>query len=265
MTAAEKKISPGQSARRYPLRCLLAGLRFLTILPTFSSAENDTLYLAGSLYYFTVIGVFLGTLGALFAALLSTIAPPLVSAALLAVLLCLFSGFLHLDGLADSADGFLSGKPAAACLAIMRDSRIGVMGAAAICATILIKMAALASIDTGRELLSALVLAPAAGRTAIICLMTLCPYARENDGLATLFYQSSTRLAAALSIAVFFALSVFLVPERTMLLVVTLSLVIVGFSYLCKKRIGGTTGDTLGAVCELTETGVLVTFSLLHF
>ncbi len=262
MHDGEQQMRPARIARRYPLRCILAGLRFLTILPTFSSAENDSRYLSGSLYFFTVIGVFLGVLGAGFAVLVSSVAPPLVSAALLAVLLCFFSGFLHLDGLADTADGFLSGKPAASCLAIMRDSRIGVMGAAAICANVLIKMAALASIS-GQELLAALVIAPAAGRTAIICLMALCPYARENDGLATLFYQASSRSVALLSIVLLAVLSVFLAPQKTILVAVMCSSVILGFSYFCKKRIGGTTGDTLGAVCELTETGVLLSFTLL--
>lgn len=261
MPDVEQQMSPARVAGRYPLRCFLAGLRFLTILPTFSSAENDSRYLAGSLYFFTIIGVFLGILGAGFAALVNSVAPPLVSASLLAILLCFFSGFLHLDGLADTADGFLSGKPAATCLAIMRDSRIGVMGAAAICANVLIKMAALASIS-GQVLPAAMLLAPAAGRTAIICLMALCPYARENDGLATLFYQASSRFIALVSIMLLIAMSVFIAPQRTVLIAVMFSTLILAFSYLCKKRIGGTTGDTLGAVCEITETGVLLSFTL---
>ena len=245
----------------HPLRCLLAGLRFLTIIPTFSSAENDTDYLAGSLYFFTIIGISLGILAAGVAALLLYAAPTLVSAALVAVLLSLFSGFLHLDGLADTADGFMSSKPADACLEIMRDSRIGVMGAAAICAIFLIKTAALYSI-IGREFFYALLLAPAAGRTAIICLMSFLPYARENKGLATLFYQGSTRSAALFSVFLLLGLSAFLTPHKIIILSVTFCLVVIGFAILCRKKIAGATGDTLGAVCELTEVGVLIAFTL---
>jgi len=246
---------------KHPLRCVLAGLRFLTILPTFSSAENDSDYLPGALYFFGIIGIFLGALAAGLYYLFFSALPALVGAVLLAILLSLFSGFLHLDGLADTADGFLSGKPADICLRIMRDSRIGVMGAAAICGLFLLKTAALTSIP-GQDLWCALILAPAAGRTSILCLMSLLPYVRQDNGIATLFYTGSSRSAAILSILLLLVLTAFLTPNKLILLGVTISLVIGCFFFLCKKRIGGATGDTLGALCEITETAVLIAFTL---
>lgn len=261
MISSDKQMSPARVARKHPLRCLLAGLRFLTIFPTFSSAENDSDYLAGALYFFCIIGIALGSLAAVLFSLFFSALPALVGAALLAILLSLFSGFLHLDGLADTADGFLSGKPVDICLDIMRDSRIGVMGAAAVCGLFLLKTAALSSIS-GQELLFALVLAPAAGRTAILCLMSVLPYVRKENGLASLFYTGSTRSAATLSLLLLLLLTAFLTPEKLILLGVTTSLVIGCFAFLCKKRIGGATGDTLGALCEITETAVLIAFTL---
>ena len=143
----------------------------------------------------------------------------------------------------------------------MRDSRVGVMGAAAVSAIFLIKTAALVSINSN-ELMTALVIAPAAGRTSILCSMALLPYARDNEGLGTLFYSGATRSAALFSLLIFVVMSYLMAPAKTMLVVATVILVTLCFAFLCRRRIGGSTGDTLGAVCELTEAAVLLAFSL---
>ncbi|MEE4165389.1 MAG: adenosylcobinamide-GDP ribazoletransferase, partial [Desulfocapsaceae bacterium] len=177
---------------RQPVRSLIASLRFLTILPLPGSGEDDASFFDGALFFFTITGLIIGTFGALLSLLLLKLFPPLVAAGLLAVFLSLASGFLHLDGLADSCDGLLSSRPAEKCLEIMRDSRIGVMGAASLCTVLLLKTAALASVAE-TTVFAAMILAPAAGRTAIIFMMALAPYARKTDGLGCRFYAGINR------------------------------------------------------------------------
>lgn len=118
-------------------------------------------------------------------------APPLVSAAVLVVVLAGFSGCLHLDGLADTAEGLLSSRSRERMLEIMQDSHIGVMGVVAIAGVWLLKFAALASV-TAQELWAAALLMPVAGRCAMVVQLAILPYARAT-GLASVFYGRSRR------------------------------------------------------------------------
>ncbi len=248
-------------AIRHPLKSLMAAVRFLTILPLPGTGEHDADFFGGALFYFTITGLIIGSFAALFAFLLSTSLPVLVSAVLLTVFLSLSSGFLHLDGLADSSDGLLSARPAPRCLEIMRDSRIGVMGAAVLCGVFLLKTASIAAIDR-ESIYHAMILAPAAGRTSIILTMALLPYARKSEGLGRLFYSGINRWAAFFSALLFIGAAALLSPSRLILLSIALLLTVVLCAWICRSKIGGATGDTLGAVCELSETAVLMSFSI---
>ena len=250
-----------QPGFRHPVGSLLAAIRFLTILPLPGSGEEDERFFEGALLYFTITGLLIGIQGALIGLVLTELLPVLVTAVLLTLYLSLISGFLHLDGLADSSDGMLSSRPADKCLEIMRDSRIGVMGGAAICSLLLLKTAAFASLDS-RYLFDAMVLAPAAGRTSIILMMALAPYARSDGGLGQLFYSESKWTAVLVSLLLLGAAILLLVPQKLLLLMTTLAATTLIFTWICRKRIGGATGDTLGALCELTETLILVSFCI---
>ena len=243
------------------LRCFLAGVRFLTIIPVPAPRDDDGTFLAGSLPYFSSIGFVIGAIAAVAALILSFFVPALVSAALLGVTLSLLSGFLHLDGLADSADGFLSSRPAEKCLEIMKDSRTGVMGCAAVCSVLLVKTTALASLP-GSLLTVGLIVAATAGRTAIVCSMAVLPYARTEGGLGTIFYRGSEKTAAFSSLILLLIVTLGFAPARVMSVAISFLFVCLAFSIICKRRIGGVTGDTLGAVCELAETAVLISFTI---
>jgi len=167
------------------------------------------------------------------------------------------SGFLHLDGLADTADGFMSSRGREQCLVIMKDSRIGVMGAAAIAAVLMAKTSALASLPAA-ELVSTVMIAAAAGRTATVVMMSALPYARSEGGLGNLFSDTDTgKYAAIISVCLLGVVMILLAPQRMVLLVGISAITVVLFCSWCVRKIGGYTGDTLGAVCELTEVAVL--------
>lgn len=246
----------------HPLRSFSAAMRFLTIFPGFSPAEDDTDYFGAASYYFTIVGLTVGCLFALCGFIIQGVAPPLVSAVVLTILLSSVSGFLHLDGLADTADGFLSSRDRTRCLEIMKDSRIGVMGAAVVCSVMLLKTAAIFSLDE-LAVAGGLICAAAAGRTAMVIAMYFLPYARSEGGLGLLFCTGEkTYLAPLLSIMALLIITIFLLPAKLLVLICMFLLIILLFSIWCKKKIGGFTGDTLGCLCELTETGILVGMGL---
>ncbi len=247
-----------QKAFRKPLRSFSTALRFLTVFPGLKANGDEQDYFGASLYYFAPVGILLGGLASFCALGLEYIASPLVSSVILALLLSAMSGFLHLDGLADTADGFLSSRDRQRSLEIMKDSRIGVMGAVGICSILLLKTAAIFSLDQSL-LRNALIVGATGGRSAMVMAMAYLPYARPEGGLGQLFYRQASRLSPVLvSATVMLALTVFLLPGELLVVVGTFFLVLILFSLWCYKKIGGFTGDTLGCLCELMETALLI-------
>lgn len=245
---------------------LCTALRFLTLLPISWRANEDHQHFPDSLMFFPFVGVVIGTLGALIAFLLNIILPQPVVVAFSLAYLAFISGFLHLDGLSDSADGLLSSRPREDCLRIMKDSRAGAMGIVVVTFVLLTKYAALSSLPSPLLPLTIFFI-PIAGRCAILCSMASLPYAREEGGLGQLFYSGNSRKSAACGLLV---LAVLLLAFRSASLLMVLAfflLLNLFFNRWCKTKLGGATGDTLGAVCELTEmvTAVALTVSLPFF
>jgi len=229
----------------------LAALRFLTIVPVVGNRGTTEANLAGSVPFFPLVGLLLGTLAAGGAYGLSLVAPPLVSAAALVVLMLGFSGGLHMDGLSDMADGFLSSRPREEVLKIMKDSHVGAMGVMAIMAVMLLKFAALASVPT-HALWAVALLTPLTGRCAIVVQMATVPYIRSN-GLGSVFTQRGVGLAAIWAIAVLALSSGLLFGARGLLVAAAAVALGLAFSCWCRHKIGGATGDTYGAMCEAAE------------
>ena len=179
------------------MRQLLAAIRFLTILPlpgTWGTAEDD---LARSVAFFPLVGLLLGAAAAAVAWGLALVAPPMVTAAVLVIVLLGFSGGLHIDGLSDTADGFLSCRSREQMLEIMKDSHAGPMGLVAVVCVLLLKFAALSSIALLQPavLWPAVLLMPLAGRSAVCINLAILPSARP-DGLGAVFCRSRHHWAA---------------------------------------------------------------------
>ena len=241
---------------------LIAAFRFLTILPlpgTWGTGEEE---LAGSTPFFPLVGLCIGLFVAPVVWLLGLFLPSQVVAVAAVFLLLALSGGLHLDGLADTADGFFSSRPREQMLEIMRDSATGAMGVIALVLLLGLKMACLSSLSA--HVLSVVFLMPLAGRTAIVLMMALLPYARKQGGLASLFYTRRSR-TVALGALCFFIIICWLVARGTGLLAAGgVVLVVVLFSWFCRSRINGATGDTLGAVCELSEATVALVCTAMY-
>jgi adenosylcobinamide-GDP ribazoletransferase len=242
---------------RRQVLCFLAAFRFLTIIPVTWQADKDGDYFQHSLHYFPVIGGLIGLAAAIVNLLFRSFLPGSVVAVIAIILLAIVSGCLHLDGLADTADGFFSSRPKDKILEIMRDSRTGAMGVIVIALVLLLKFAALSSMSPAL-FFKAVCLMPIAGRCAIVFSMALLPYGRQEGGLGRLFYSEDCRLSAGWS-CVFLLVLVPFIGIRTMFLIFFITIATgLLFSVWCRKMIGGATGDTLGAICELTEMAVAV-------
>jgi adenosylcobinamide-GDP ribazoletransferase len=255
-----------------PLAGFLAALRFLTIVPLSWGRAEDGRYFAASLPWFPVIGLLIGLAIAVILLLLTPFFPQPVLAFMAIVLLAAASGCLHLDGLADSGDGLLSARPRERILEIMRDSHIGAMGVITLILMLLGKYAALSCLDDSFFLIT-LIIMPVAGRCAILVTMAVLPYAREGEGLGRCFYSPATRIAALGAIlfwtATVAAASFFLLDSRqitlALFLLVAPGCTLASFALWCHAKIGGATGDTLGAICELSELMTAVAMTMICF
>ena len=237
------------------MKRLVAALRFLTIVPfpgAWGMAEAD---LAGSVPWFPLVGLLLGGIAAAVAGGASLVLPPLIAAVLILVTLLVFSGGLHLDGLSDTADGCLSSRSRERMLEIMKDSRTGAMGVMAIVCVLLAKFAGLASLAAppAKALWPAVLLMPLAGRCAMVVHMALLPNIRAG-GLGALFCQSRPRLAAVWAVGVLAAGAWCVLGRRGLAVVAMCLAVTLGLAFYVQRKLGGTTGDTFGAVCEIVET-----------
>ena len=238
------------------LRYLLIALQFLTVLPIRIKSEIQKTDFGASLLYFPLVGLIIGLiLSGINALLLILNFPPLAVNIILVVVLIAITGGMHLDGLSDTADAFLSGKPRDEMLAIMRDSHIGVMGVLSIASVILLKVGLLTSVAVPLKI-TALILSCVLSRWSSVLAIFLFPYARK-DGKARVFTEGMNLKIFALSsiIVLVFAFAVWRTKGLVTLLIAA------GCTYLIGKfsnrKIGGITGDILGATIELTEVIVL--------
>jgi adenosylcobinamide-GDP ribazoletransferase len=242
----------------------VAALRFLSIIPFAGSLGTSKEELAQSTPFFPLVGLFFACIALPLTWGLNQVLPPAVTAVLTVFILLAFSGGLHLDGLADTADGFLSARPKERMLEIMRDSAAGVMGVMAVVLLLSLKIACLASMN--HQLLLAVFLMPIAGRIAILLLMAVLPYTRPDGGLGSLFQDSfntqQARLRALAALLVFSGIAWAAAGPQGLLAVFAVLLVTALFALFCRQKINGVTGDTLGAVCELAEAVVALVFVL---
>lgn len=233
---------------------MLAAVTFLTIAGTGSAPTGR------SLRWFPVVGALLGAAvgGTWWAA--SLVFGPVLAAALAVAVDLVLTGLLHLDGLADSADGLLPHLDRDRRLAVMADPATGAFGAAAVALAVVLRTAAFASnpveVD-GRAVL--LVAALWAGSRSAMALVAVSrPYARPG-GLATAFIgERNARLTAALGLAAALAVAVAACGFRGLGAVAGLTIGAVAVATLAERRIGGFTGDVLGALGVAGETVGLV-------
>lgn len=241
---------------------------FLTRIPMPTMAEVTPEDEGRSLLCFPFVGLLLGILLALAASLLTPLFASTVTAALLLCLWAAITGGLHLDGLADSADGWLGGfGDPERTLEIMQDSRCGAAAVVAVACLLMVKFAAL-TVIVDQQLWVALVIAPAIGRSSGPLLFIpgsvfYTPYVKPT-GIARHFIDhcpSSAPTIALVTIAACALLSGSLASGLLLIGVCALTQLLL--RRLMLRRLGGATGDTAGASTEILETVTLLTIGVM--
>lgn len=239
------------------MKPLLLALQFLTRLPVPGVARIQPADWGRAVLFFPLVGLLIGGILAGLQALLSG-SDFLLQAALLTVAWSALTGGLHLDGLADCADAWVGGHgDREKTLAIMKDPASGPMGVAALVLALLAKFAALAALAKGHAV-AALLVAPVLGRTALPALLLASPYARPG-GLGEAMAQALPRKSAMVLLALVVAAVIVAGGWKGALAAVVVFLLVRGAAL---RRLGGVTGDVLGAAVELTEAAVLVAWAL---
>jgi len=217
--------------------------------------------LSPSMAWFPVVGLIPGALMLAIASFSPYLLPPSAAAFLALLAGVAITGGLHLDGLADWADG-LAGKSKEDILRIMKDARLGAFGASAIALLLIGKYAAVLPIITSRRGLMALLLAPVIARWTLTLLATTSPYPRAEGGTGKAFVgQGQPKFL--ITATAFMALVILMTAP---LPGAAYAIIAAGTAWLIRhhsiRRAGGITGDILGATCEIVELAVLVTASI---
>lgn len=244
---------------------LIVALSFLTILPVRPKLPEGPVKAGdarAALRYgaraFPLAGLIVGAVGALTYAVCSALKLPPEAAAFIAIgAMIFFTGALHEDGLADLADGAGSHKDKDTRLRIMRDSRIGTFGTLALIIVVGVKTGSITALGWPDHVATMLLGSAAASRAFLPALMRFIPPARA-DGLAVQAgrpEENQVVLAALLGAAL--AL-LFLGPVAGIIAFAVGAGTAAFIGWFAKRRIGGLTGDVLGAAQQMSEAAMML-------
>lgn len=211
-----------------------------------------------------MIGLIIGGLLAIFNwAIRDIFSSSLIIGVLDTTWLAILTRALHLDGLADTIDGLASNAPRDRVLEIMRDSRTGAIGVVGIVLLLFIKASSFAFLSK-INIINVFILVPCLSRFGINMLSFLCPYAREGYGLGRAFTDKRAKWTMIISFPTALLAAFFLMKWKgvmALLEVIFLSAII---SIYFNKRLGGITGDVLGAHTEILEAILLLSFCAMY-
>lgn len=244
------------------MKKMLQAIGFLTIIPLGTKknlSSNDFrsiarwFYIVGFIlpvpfiffYHYVLVNTFFGI----------NFIPSILAVGYMAIV----TGGLHLDGLADTVDGLFGGKTPEQRLQIMRKSDVGSFGIIAIVLILLFKFAVFASVYNIHFIIIMLPLSAMIGRWAMVFAAGISRYARENgtgEGFVNaISYQQAIPLTLPPLI-----ITVLLTYYAGLIIFGVVAVFVLISVYYCKEKIGGLTGDTLGAICEVSEALTLLIF-----
>ena len=244
-----------------PFRSFVIALQFLTLFPVRVRGPLATGELGGSLVYFPLIGALIGGILALAGSTLTTVASPLLAAAIVVALGLVLTGLLHFDGLLDTVDGLFGGANVQDRLAIMRDSRVGSFAVATGTCDILLRLSAV-SVLIGTEGFLGIVWAAAASRFAMAYALAAFKPVRDS-GFSFDFRVGANSLTVILAGLIALMLGYAAVGPASLALIVGALVLAHLAGMLAVSKVGGLTGDIYGAVNEVVEVAMLVALALL--
>lgn len=230
----------------------LSAVQFLTIIPCGRRHGFDA---RAALPFFPLCGLLIGAVLTGIHALSGLWWPQPVVALVDVLGLAVLSGALHLDGLADTADGLYGHRPLEQALAIMKDSRIGAMGTIAIVCCLSAKWAGASSLTTDQQVW--LILIPAYARSSVLFGVKYLPYGRPDGGTGHAFCQTPLRFKDFWSFGILVGLSTLTGWGFISLNLGYATIVFLAIRWY-QKKIQCITGDMMGAMIEITEAGLFL-------
>ncbi len=247
-------------AFRPRLHDLILAFGLLTRLPVplHKLDPNETRPAAHAAWAYPLVGAATGALASFVGWICLLLGLPPAAAALFVVLAAvLLTGAMHEDGLADCADGFWGGWTRERRLAIMKDSQIGTYGVLALFLALALRAVAVTALMSAGQLAPALIGAAGFSRAAMVWVMYTLPNARTS-GLSG---QTGRPPAGAMATAVILGLltALIVVPAPFLIVATTGIAATLGLQQIANRKIGGQTGDVLGATQQIIEITVLLT------
>jgi len=234
----------------------VAAVRFLTVVPMGGRTADDPRAIATSPAFFPLVGLAIGLSLAGLDLGLTQVLQGGISAAIVIAAMIAITGALHLDGLADATDGLFGGKTAERRREIMKDPAIGVLGASAVGAVLLIKWTAISELDSW-ERFAALAIAPMLGRTAALLLVRVFPYT-DSAGLGSLYERPGV---AAMWLPFIFAGAISAMVFGAWAAVIVFPVVVATYlfgKFAASRLSGKLSGDIYGASSEIGEVVTLI-------
>lgn len=229
----------------------IIAMQFLTRLNIFKNQEVTEETFGRSLICFPLVGIIIGGI-LLFVAYLSQYCfSPFSTAVFIVIVEILVTGGLHLDGYMDTSDGIFSGRPRERIMEIMKDSRVGSMGVAALFVMLLLKITFFTEIPL-LDYWPIIVLMPLISRWAMVYVVTSYPYARPQ-GLGGIFHKQANNKMFIIVSLYSLNITLVLLPYKLWIAVLLTIISTIGVATRINKILQGHTGDTYGAVCETTE------------
>lgn len=242
------------------MRTIVTAYAFLTRIPLPDTGADQARVRAAALW-FPLVGLTVGAAVGLVHLGLTELTGPVVAAAVAVAVGVAITGGFHEDGLADTADGFGGGWTVERRLEIMGDSLLGTYGVLAIGCVLLIRVAAVSTL-TGMEAVALIATAHLLARAAAVLVMGLARQARPGGLGATSAATDRLRLVVA-TLAWLVVGGVIVGPAQLGALTAAAVVAALATTILAYRKIGGVTGDVLGAVEQLVEAATLVTASAL--
>lgn len=239
------------------LRAAAAALAFLTRVPLGRRVRLRAEDVARGAVLFPLVGAGIGAVVGAVAVVVDARLGVLLAAALAVAVEALLTGAIHLDALADAADG-LGAATKERALAMMREPQIGAFGAVALGLDLLVKTAALAAVLAGPEALLAVVAAFALGRAAPLALAWALSDARAGEGIGSSLTGGARGLGLASGLVLGVVAACAALGLRGLVLAAAAAVAVLACGFVARRRLGGVTGDVLGAVVELATTLALV-------
>lgn len=236
------------------IKGLILSLQFFTRIPINKAIDFNKENIKYSIFFLPLVGIIIGGLGGLVYALLAPY--NLILASFLALLTTIIiTGGLHLDGLADTFDGFLANRKKEETLEIMQDSRIGAFGVLSMLLLLMLKLILILSID---NLPMVLALSFANSRLVVAWLIAVKKTAKSS-GLGKLFSDSQPKKLVLLSGMIY--MIILLVLDVRYIIPLAINFLVGQYiSHISYKKIHGMTGDVSGCIIEIGEAVSLLGF-----